>query len=150
MLIDTPDRVTFPQGAPYVTFDIPINEYPDTVTFEPYPYTGVTDNDILAGVDLSQGDRNVPVMKFRLQTDVSEAIWSQVRVERIGTGAPTQPPNGTNDDVEYVKIFRDNGNDVFDAGAPFGGFKMSGLGRELGEAGLEAYTESKTVTVALD
>ena len=40
--------------------------------------------------------------------------------------------------------------DVFDAAAPFGGFKQSGLGRELGEAGLEAYTESKTVTVALD
>jgi aldehyde dehydrogenase (NAD+) len=40
--------------------------------------------------------------------------------------------------------------DVFDAGAPFGGFKMSGLGRELGEKGLEAYTESKTVTVSLD
>jgi len=39
--------------------------------------------------------------------------------------------------------------DVFDAGAPFGGFKQSGLGRELGEAGLNAYTESKTVTVAL-
>jgi aldehyde dehydrogenase (NAD+) len=39
--------------------------------------------------------------------------------------------------------------DVFDAGAPFGGFKQSGLGRELGEAGLDAYTESKTVTVSL-
>ncbi len=39
--------------------------------------------------------------------------------------------------------------DVFDAGAPFGGFKMSGLGRELGEKGLEAYTENKTVTVSL-
>ncbi len=39
--------------------------------------------------------------------------------------------------------------DVFDAAAPFGGFKQSGIGRELGEAGLQAYTESKTVTVAL-
>jgi aldehyde dehydrogenase (NAD+) len=39
--------------------------------------------------------------------------------------------------------------DVFDAAAPFGGFKMSGIGRELGEKGLEAYTENKTVTVSL-
>ncbi len=39
--------------------------------------------------------------------------------------------------------------DVFDAGAPFGGFKQSGLGRELGEAGLDAYTENKTVFVSL-
>jgi aldehyde dehydrogenase (NAD+) len=39
--------------------------------------------------------------------------------------------------------------DVFDAAAPFGGFKMSGMGRELGEAGLANYTESKTVTMSL-
>jgi len=40
--------------------------------------------------------------------------------------------------------------DVFDAAAPFGGYKMSGMGRELGEKGLEAYTEHKTVTVSLN
>jgi aldehyde dehydrogenase (NAD+) len=40
--------------------------------------------------------------------------------------------------------------DVFDAAAPFGGFKNSGLGRELGEKALDNYTEHKTVTVALD
>jgi aldehyde dehydrogenase (NAD+) len=39
--------------------------------------------------------------------------------------------------------------DVFDAAAPFGGFKLSGIGRELGEKSLESYTEYKTVTVAL-
>jgi aldehyde dehydrogenase (NAD+) len=39
--------------------------------------------------------------------------------------------------------------DVFDAGAPFGGFKQSGIGRELGEAALDNYTESKTVMVSL-
>ncbi len=39
--------------------------------------------------------------------------------------------------------------DVFDAAAPFGGFKMSGIGRELGEYGLQQYTEVKTVTVKL-
>jgi aldehyde dehydrogenase (NAD+) len=40
--------------------------------------------------------------------------------------------------------------DVFDAAAPFGGFKNSGIGRELGEKSLDNYTELKTVTVALD
>lgn len=40
--------------------------------------------------------------------------------------------------------------DVFDAAAPFGGFKMSGIGRELGAAALNNYTELKTVTMALD
>ncbi len=40
--------------------------------------------------------------------------------------------------------------DVFDAAAPFGGFKTSGIGRELGEKSLDNYTELKTVTVALD
>ena len=39
--------------------------------------------------------------------------------------------------------------DVFDAAAPFGGYKMSGMGRELGEEGLKSYLENKTVTVAL-
>ena len=40
--------------------------------------------------------------------------------------------------------------DVFDAAAPFGGFKQSGIGRELGEKALDNYTEVKTVTVSLD
>jgi aldehyde dehydrogenase (NAD+) len=40
--------------------------------------------------------------------------------------------------------------DVFDAAAPFGGFKMSGMGRELGEEGLKPYLETKTVTIALN
>jgi aldehyde dehydrogenase (NAD+) len=39
--------------------------------------------------------------------------------------------------------------DVFDAAAPFGGFKMSGIGRELGSYAMENYIEVKTVTVAL-
>ncbi|CAL1265893.1 unnamed protein product [Larinioides sclopetarius] len=39
--------------------------------------------------------------------------------------------------------------DVFSAQAPFGGFKMSGIGRELGEYGLQAYSEIKTVTMKI-
>jgi aldehyde dehydrogenase (NAD+) len=38
---------------------------------------------------------------------------------------------------------------VVDTTTPFGGFKMSGHGRENGEAALEHYTELKTVTIRL-
>jgi len=38
---------------------------------------------------------------------------------------------------------------VVDTTTPFGGFKMSGQGRENGEAALEHYTETKTVTINL-
>jgi aldehyde dehydrogenase (NAD+) len=38
---------------------------------------------------------------------------------------------------------------VADAAAPFGGFGASGVGREHGHAGLDAYLESKTVFVGL-
>ncbi len=37
-----------------------------------------------------------------------------------------------------------------DAGAPFGGYKASGVGREHGREGLEAYLETKTVWAKLD
>ncbi len=36
-----------------------------------------------------------------------------------------------------------------DAGAPFGGYKSSGLGREHGRDGLESYLETKTVWTGL-
>jgi aldehyde dehydrogenase (NAD+) len=38
---------------------------------------------------------------------------------------------------------------VLDPAAPFGGFKTSGIGRELGEYGLQQYTENKTITLKL-
>ena len=36
-----------------------------------------------------------------------------------------------------------------DPGAPFGGYKASGLGREHGREGLDAYLETKTVWTSL-
>ena len=38
---------------------------------------------------------------------------------------------------------------VFDASLPFGGYKQSGWGREMGHEVLEAYTEVKAVTTQL-
>ena len=42
-----------------------------------------------------------------------------------------------------------NCHNVFDAAAPFGGYKMSGYGREMGRHALELYTQTKNVIVNL-
>jgi aldehyde dehydrogenase (NAD+) len=42
-----------------------------------------------------------------------------------------------------------NTYNMYDPGAPFGGYKASGFGRDLGRTALEGYTESKTVWIAL-
>jgi phenylacetaldehyde dehydrogenase len=42
-----------------------------------------------------------------------------------------------------------NCHNVFDASLPFGGYKQSGWGREMGEEVLHNYTEVKAVTAAL-
>ena len=42
-----------------------------------------------------------------------------------------------------------NAYNLFDAALPFGGFKESGFGREMGSVGLDNYTEVKTVWVDL-
>jgi acyl-CoA reductase-like NAD-dependent aldehyde dehydrogenase len=42
-----------------------------------------------------------------------------------------------------------NAYNLFDAALPFGGFKESGFGREMGSVGLDTYTEVKTVWVDL-
>ena len=42
-----------------------------------------------------------------------------------------------------------NTNSAADTSLPFGGFKQSGFGRESGRYGIEAYTELKTVAIAL-
>ncbi|PWJ42416.1 aldehyde dehydrogenase family protein [Sediminitomix flava] len=42
-----------------------------------------------------------------------------------------------------------NGYDMFDASVPFGGFKESGIGKEMGKSAIELYTQEKAIWVAL-
>jgi aldehyde dehydrogenase (NAD+) len=50
--------------------------------------------------------------------------------------------------IEAGMVWINSSNDS-DFRVPFGGVKMSGIGRELGEAGLEAYTNKKAIHVNL-
>jgi aldehyde dehydrogenase (NAD+) len=50
--------------------------------------------------------------------------------------------NGLRAGTVYVNCYNQ-----FDTNTPFGGFKDSGIGRELGQAGLQGYLENKTVII---
>jgi acyl-CoA reductase-like NAD-dependent aldehyde dehydrogenase len=42
-----------------------------------------------------------------------------------------------------------NGYGLFDAAVPFGGYKESGFGREMGKEALDLYTQTKSVWIGL-
>src|SRR4029078_8312489 len=42
-----------------------------------------------------------------------------------------------------------NGGNYFNPDSPFGGYKQSGIGREIGTAGLEEFLESKTIATVV-
>lgn len=92
-----------------------------------------------------------PVMSILKFKSVDEVIQRANNSEYgLGAGVVTRNvenaikiSNGLRAGTVYVNCY-----DVFDANTPFGGFKDSGLGRELGEQGLRNYLESKTVIMA--
>ena len=72
----------------------------------------------------------------------------------IGPPRPYQPANpgslrGSRQSNVRAGTVWVNCFDVFDAVAPFGGFKQSGIGREMGEYALQQYKEVKNVTIKL-
>ncbi len=114
---------------------------------EPTVFTDVTDE-----MKIAQEEIFGPVMsiiKFKDLDDVIDrsnrtmyglaaAVWTR------DIGKAHAIANNVRAGTVWVNCY-----DVFDAAAPFGGFKQSGIGRELGEYGLQQYTEVKTVTVKL-
>ncbi|HYI96901.1 MAG TPA: aldehyde dehydrogenase family protein [Bryobacteraceae bacterium] len=108
--------------------------------------------DVKDNMKIAQEEIFGPVMsilKFKDIDDVVErsnqttyglaaAVWTR------DIGKAYAIANGVRAGTVWVNCY-----DVFDAAAPFGGFKQSGIGRELGEYGLQQYTEIKTVTVKL-
>jgi aldehyde dehydrogenase (NAD+) len=114
---------------------------------EPTLFTGVTDDMKIAKEEIFGPVMNV--LKFKNIDEVIErgnrtnyglaaAVWTKdiSKAHRIA--------NSLRAGTIWINCY-----DVFDAAAPFGGYKQSGIGRELGEYALELYTEVKTVTVAL-
>lgn len=115
---------------------------------EPTLFDGVTDD-----MDIATKEIFGPVMSVLTFKDMDElirrandtfyglaaAVWTRdiARAHHVA--------NNVRAGTVWVNCY-----DVFDAAAPFGGFKMSGQGRELGEDGLKAYVETKTVTMSLD
>lgn len=93
-----------------------------------------------------------PVMSIIKFKDIDEAIHlANTTMYGLAAGVWTQNiskalaiANNVRAGTVWVNCYH-----VFDAAAPFGGFKQSGMGRELGEYCLEHYTEVKTVTVKL-
>ena len=114
---------------------------------EPTIFADVQDN-----MKIAQEEIFGPVMSIIKFKDLDEVI-QRANITMYGLAAAVWTKDITKAHKIANKIRAGtvwvNCYDVLDAAAPFGGFKQSGIGRELGEYGLEQYTEVKTVTVKL-
>ena len=114
---------------------------------EPTVFADVTDD-----MQIAREEIFGPVMSIMKFKDIDEVITRANDSQNgLGAGLCTKNMdnafrlvNGIRAGTVYVNCY-----DVFDATTTFGGFKDSGVGRELGEAGLHNYLESKTVIMKL-
>jgi aldehyde dehydrogenase (NAD+) len=114
---------------------------------EPTVFADVQDN-----MKIAQDEIFGPVMSIMKFKDINEVV-ERANKSLYGLAAAVWTKDITKahaiaDGVRAGTVWV-NCYDVFDAGAPFGGFKQSGIGRELGEYALSNYTEVKTVTVKM-
>merc|ERR1711970_21672 len=113
---------------------------------EPTVFSDVTDDMRIAKEEIFG-----PVMQILKFKDIDEVI-ARANDTEYGLGAAVftknvdimhQVTEGVRSGTVWVNCY-----DVFDAASPFGGFKMSGHGRENSEYALQLYTEVKNVTIA--
>lgn len=112
---------------------------------EPTVFADVTDDMTIAKEEIFG-----PVMQILKFSDYDEVIERANDTQYgLAAGIVTESmetyqklANAIRAGTIYVNCY-----DVFDANTPFGGFKDSGVGRELGQAGLDNYLEHKTVIV---
>ncbi|MGB2666995.1 MAG: aldehyde dehydrogenase family protein, partial [Candidatus Acidiferrum sp.] len=114
---------------------------------EPTVFADVQDN-----MKIAQEEIFGPVMSILKFKDINEVV-ERANKSLYGLAAAVwtqdiKKAHAIADGVRAGTVWV-NCYDVFDAATPFGGFKQSGIGRELGEYGLANYTEVKTVTVKL-
>ena len=114
---------------------------------EPTVFADVNDN-----MKIAQEEIFGPVMSILKFKDINEVV-ERANKSLYGLAAAVWTKDITKahaiaDGVRAGTVWV-NCYDVFDAAATFGGYKQSGIGRELGEYGLANYTEVKTVTVKL-
>ncbi|XP_045216861.2 aldehyde dehydrogenase, mitochondrial-like [Mercenaria mercenaria] len=112
---------------------------------EPTVFKDVSDNMTIAREEIFGPVQQL--MKFKTIDEVIE----RSNINKYGLAAAVVT-NDLNTALQVANSVRAgtvwvNCYDVFDSCAPFGGYNMSGNGRELGEYGLEAYTEVKHVVI---
>ena len=114
---------------------------------EPTIFTGVENQ-----MSIAQAEIFGPVMSIIKFKDMAEVI-SKANDTQYGLAAAvwTKDINKAHQMAHHLRAGTVwiNCYDALDSAAPFGGFKQSGIGRELGEYGLLEYTEVKTITVNL-
>ena len=133
------------EGADCIVGGKPIEE--SGYFIQPTIFTNVTDDMTIAREEIF--GPVMSIMKFRtLDEAIKRANKSQYG---LAAGIFSRDINTVFKYANQVKAGTVwvNTYNSFDTAQPFGGFKQSGTGRELGEYALELYTEVKTVMIKL-